>query len=515
MRNDEFIHFAESFGEAVLSGEGRLLACNQVARELLAARRADPIGQPLEALVGDESQRVADFIQACVGSDQPVVTTLLFQGREPVDWLCQGQSLPAADGGRMILLRCLPGPETRGDERAIRASLRQLQREIDLRRRVEHRLSSIQAHASAVLDTAADAIITIDAEGSILSFNPAAEGLFGYSSAEVMGHNVRVLMPAPYHDRHDEYMAHYLRTGEKRIIGIGREVQALRKNGTVFPIELAVSEVRIAGEHHFTGIIRDISERKQAEQQLRRQEEEARQQRERLVHVSRLSTMGELAAGIAHEINQPLTAIAAYANACQRLVDRGGLDPLELMQTLDKISAQAQRAGQIIQRLRDMIRRRDSQREACELNRLIRDTLVLAESDARLHNYAIVTEFCAQALEVVVDPVQIQQVLLNLIRNGLDAMLEAGRECGRISIVTLAIDEEWVEVQVHDQGAGIPVERLNRLFDPFFTTKPQGIGLGLSISRSIITAHGGRFYCKPGLDSGATMCFTLPLVPGV
>ena len=231
-------------------------------------------------------------------------------------------------------------------------------------------------------------------------------------------------------------------------------------------------------------------------------------QRERLVHVGRLSTMGELAAGIAHEINQPLTAIAAYAQAGRRLLAPTDTSTAEL---LDKINHQAQRAGQVIQRLRGMIRRRDSHRELCEVNRLVQETQVLTEADARLHHFHIRMCLADQPLPVVVDPIQIQQVVINLIRNGLDAMLEAGIATGVLTIYTRRLDKDYAEIRVCDQGVGLPELLYNQLFTPFFTTKPQGIGLGLSISRSIIVSHGGKLGFIPDNQRGATFYFTLPL----
>lgn len=514
MQTAEFLRFADCFTEALLmlSRQGSLLAVNGAGRELLGAVAGGAQSPPLAAFVSDPPERLDGYLAACALSEQPVVCSLHFNTRQDGgQMLCQGRGIDSSDPDTPILLRCLPSRNLDFDTSVMTTSLQQLHREIRRRQEVEARLQAAIAHAQAVLDMTIDAIITIDQQGLIQSFSRGAERVFGYPAAAVVGHNVSLLMPAPYHDQHDDYIRHYLETGEKRIIGIGREVQALRQDGTVFPIELAVSEIWIGKARHFTGIIHDISERKRAEQRLRQREEEARQQRERLVHVSRLSTLGELAAGIAHEINQPLTAIAAYANACQRLLVQGGSDPGELQTTLDKISTQAQRAGQVIKRLRGMIRRRESRREPCELNRLVQDTLVLAEADARLHAIRITTVLAAQPLLVVVDPIQIQQVLLNLIRNGIDAMLEAAVDSGEIVVQTRLHDTDDAEVRVCDQGVGIPTELRSQLFRPFFTTKTQGIGLGLSISRSIITSHGGRLFCEPNPERGVTMAFVLPL----
>jgi len=259
----------------------------------------------------------------------------------------------------------------------------------------------------------------------------------------------------------------------------------------------------------------EVEHRRQLEQRLQQRDREARQHRERLVHVARLSTMGEMAAGIAHEINQPLTAIATYASASNRLLRSGLSERQELLNTLEKISLQARRAGEIIQRLRGFVKKQESQRETFDLNRLVADTMVLAETDARLHAFVIEMILHEQPLQVSVDSVQIQQVLLNLIRNGMDAMLEANRTDGYLCISTRRVDSDFAVVAVRDQGVGITDEQNDKLFSPFFTTKANGIGLGLSISRSIINAHGGRLKFERNTNEpGVTMYFTLPLEVG-
>ena len=511
MQTESFLRFADCFADALLllSPQGSILAANRVARERLGIPAVTD-ALPLQRFLDEPPERLSDLLTLPAAGSGAQVGLLRFRdAADGAPLLCEARALAGPDSPR--LLRCL-WADGEGDDRMLAASLRQLKGEIAHRQRVERALQASEAHARSVLETAADAIITIDERGLIQSFNPAAERLFGYTRAEVAGRNIKLLMPEPYRTSHDSYIHNYLDTGEKHIIGIGREVQAQRRDGTVFPIELAISEVRLGESLHFTGIIRDISERRQAEERLRQREDEARQHRERLMHVGRLSTLGELATGIAHEINQPLTAIAAYANACQRLLSLGPVATREdLLQTLDKIGQQAQRAGQVIQRLRNLIRRRDSHRELWDLNRLISETLVLAEADARLLGFRIETDLTEGHLPVVVDPVQIQQVLLNLIRNGMDAMLEAGTGVGEIRVQTCQPDTESAEVRVHDQGTGIPEALRENLFNPFFTTKPQGIGLGLSISRSIVISHGGRLGYVPNPDRGATLCFSLPL----
>ena len=387
-----------------------------------------------------------------------------------------------------------------------------LQQELERSRLTEMKLKSAQAHAKAVLDTAVDAIITIDLDGSIQSFNPAAERMFGYTAAEVLGQNIKLLMPPPYRDEHDDYIQHYLDTNDKKIIGIGREVEGLRKGGTVFPMDLAVSEIKLQDQHHFTGIIRDISERKQAALALKQREEEARQNRERLAHISRISTMGEMATGIAHEINQPLTAIASYAQACRRMIQTGSSHTDELLRTMDKISVQAQRAGDVIQRLRNFIRKRESKRELCDLNALVRETILLAETDARVHDFRVEVALHQQSLLVVVDPIQIQQVILNLLRNAMEAMagVADASESVTVTVATALHDPKAAQVLVTDRGTGVTEEIAERMFHPFFTTKSTGMGMGLSISRSIITSHGGSMGVAGNPERGITVYFTLP-----
>jgi two-component system, LuxR family, sensor kinase FixL len=365
-----------------------------------------------------------------------------------------------------------------------------------------------ESRLGALLDAAVDAIILIDERGRIMRFNLAAERMFGYKQAEVLLQNVSMLMPEPYQSQHDRYLNRYAGTGERRIIGIGREVQALRKDGTIFPIDLSVGEFRTtgellpSGEHGYVGIIRDLTERKA-------QTREAEELRGRLAHVGRLGTLGEMVSGIAHEVNQPLTAISTYASACRRMVQSGSMSGEELAATLDKIAAQAERAGQVIRGLRALVRRRDEQREPVEVNRLIRDVIKLVDFEVRQADYRIDLDLAEPLPEVLGDAVQIQQVVLNLIRNGLDAMLEQAR--GDAIRIETRLHEGHVEIHVTDSGPGLPPQARKRLFEPFFTTKPQGIGLGLSICKSIITAHRGELTGETAPAGGARFRVRLPV----
>ena len=520
MDSETFLAFAECFTEAMMmvSPHGDIIATNSAGLNLLNQGKPPNVeGRSLNQFFIDEEGKLGQYLAACVGTDVPLTGVLRLQSDERSQQIiCQGRSARPSDTSPCIILRCLLQSDTDLDTQVINSSLLQLTAEIERRRLVEQRLSISEAQAQAVLDTAVDGIITIDRDGVIESFNKAAERIFGYQASEVLGNRIECLMPQPFRSEHKSYIQRYLSTGEKRVIDKDRrEVTGQRKDGTTFPLELAVSEVAFGGFHHFTGIVRDISRRKQAEQRLQKRELEARQHRERLVHVARLSTMGEMAAGIAHEINQPLTAIATYASACHRLLKSGLSDEEELLTALDKINLQARRAGNVIQRLRGFVKKQDSQREVWDLNKLIADTMVLAETDARLHAFTIEISCYDSPLMVSVDPVQIQQVLLNLIRNGMDAMLEANEVDGCLWVSAQQEDQDFARVSVRDQGIGIAPEQNDKLFSPFFTTKANGIGLGLSISRSIINAHGGHLKFECNADKGVTMYFTLPLELGI
>jgi PAS domain S-box-containing protein len=256
-----------------------------------------------------------------------------------------------------------------------------------------------------------------------------------------------------------------------------------------------------------TGTIHDISDRKAAE-------EEMRQSQEKLTHVARLSTMGEMATGLSHEINQPLTAIATYSQAALRMLgSTGGVDPEDLKDALTQITAQALRAGEVIRRLRAFVKNRSTRSETIDLNRLIEDLRVLAEPDARVNDVRLTLDLAAHVPPVSADPVQIQQVLLNLVRNAIDATNEA-QGAQREVVLATRVAMEGVEVAVVDHGAGIDPKILDNLFNPFFTTKATGTGLGLAISRSIIRAHLGKLGHRPTPGGGTTFYFTLPPLPG-
>ena len=371
------------------------------------------------------------------------------------------------------------------------------------RKHAEMALVEARAFSEAVVDTAAEAVITIGVSGTIETFNRAAQQMFGYSFEEAHGMNVGKLMPRRQDSDHDQYIARYLETNEPRIIGIGREVNAQRKDGSVFPIHLSVSEVRNRAERKFVGLIRDISRERAAEN-------EARQHREQLAHVDRLNMLGEMAAGIAHEVNQPLTAISLFAQAGRRMLDAD--NPDRLPELFEKLTTQAQRAGAVIEHIQAMARQKENVKEVVDCNALVEEVAKLAEAEARIRDMRIKVITEHELPPVAVDTVQIQQVALNLLRNGMEAMHSVDCCNGdTIMLGTRLRDDGDVEVEVVDSGCGVSETVARKIFTPFSTTKETGTGMGLSISRSIITSHGGQLDFQNNDSCGATFFFTLPV----
>jgi two-component system sensor kinase FixL len=364
----------------------------------------------------------------------------------------------------------------------------------------------------AVLDAAVEAVILIDENGIIETFNRSAERLFGWTAAEVHGKNVSLLMEGADRVGHDGYIKRFLNTGEAKIIGIGREVPARRRDGSVFPAMLAVGEVQQSNPRRFVGFLHDITLRRQAE-------EAARQSEARLNHFARLSTMGEMAAGLAHEINQPLTAIATFSQAATRMLSRPeGIEREDLSEALDQITAQALRAGEVIRRLRAFVKNREVRHERVDCKRVVEDSRLLLEADARSNSVQLRLQVADSLPPITADPVQLQQVLINLVRNAIEASADVPGAHREVTLSASLDGEGMVEVAVADHGHGLSTEAAERLFHPFFTTKPGGTGLGLVISSSIIRAHNGRLAYRSTPGGGCTFFFTLPplgVLPGV
>ncbi len=356
------------------------------------------------------------------------------------------------------------------------------------------------AQLQAILDTVPDGMIVIDERGIVQSFSATAERMFGYAAEEVLGRNVSLLMPSPYREQHDGYLARYLDTGERRIIGLGRVVAGQRKDGTSFPLELAVGEVAGAAHRLFTGFVRDLSERQRT---LRRVQELQAE----LSHVSRLTEMGQMAAGLAHEVNQPLTAAANYLQAGRRLL--GNAESVaRAAGILDQALAQITRAAEIIARLRAFVRRGAGERRPERLAAVIEEAAALALIGAKEQGVQVLLRVMPDLPQVSIDKVQVQQVAVNLLRNAIEAMTGSPRR--ELTITLEPAADGMVAVHIADTGPGIAPEIAARLFQPFVTTKAQGMGVGLWICRSIVEGHGGRLWAEPNPAGGTIFSFTAP-----
>ena len=363
-------------------------------------------------------------------------------------------------------------------------------------------LEAAEARLRSILQTVPDAMIIIDEQGRIESLSATAERLFGYSLGEVSGKNVSLLMPTPYREQHDSYLKRYLSTGEHRIIGIGRIVVGQRKDGTTFPMHLTVGELRSAERHYFTGFIRDLTDQQMTESRLKELQSE-------VTHMSRYTALGEMASTLAHEINQPLTAISNYLKGCHRLLERMEDESAPVLRdAVGKAADQALRAGHIIRRLREFVARGESDRRIESLPKLIEDASTLALVGARENGVDVSFRLDPKADLVLADRIQIQQVLVNLIRNAIEIMIESATE-RRLEIATVVNSDDVVEVSVADTGAGLAPEVAQHLFQPFVTTKRKGMGLGLSICRTIVEAHGGKIWVEAPAAGGTTFRFTL------
>jgi two-component system sensor kinase FixL len=310
-----------------------------------------------------------------------------------------------------------------------------------------------------------------------------------------------MLMPEPYRHEHDRYLGRYLSTGERRIIGLGRVVVGQRKNGSTFPMELSVGEVALEGKKQFIGFVRDLTQRQEGERLLHEVQSE-------LLHISRLSTMGEMASALAHELNQPLSAIANYLQGSRRLLQNSPDERSALIvKAIDKAAEQAVRAGQVIQRLRDFVARGETEKRVESIKKLVEEASALALVAAKDHLVRVDLRLDPSIDLVLVDKIQIQQVLLNLLRNGLEAMQTCERR--ELHVSTRPVEDNMVAVDVGDTGCGISSDVASRLFQPFVTTKRQGMGVGLSISRTIIESHGGQIAVEPNPGGGTIFRFTL------
>ena len=374
----------------------------------------------------------------------------------------------------------------------------------------EEALRESEERLHAIVNTAVEAILTVDHKGLIQSFNPAAEGIFGYSANEVIGANVKVLMPAPHRDEHQGYIERYLKTGEKKIVGIGREVEAKRKDGTIFPIHLSVAETDHLGL--FTGVIRDLTEHKKAEKELEKAREELMVQ---TLFTQRLSALATMAGGIAHELNQPLGSIGLYAETIRNIIrSKETVDTSRISGNLDEILKQVGRASKIIDHMRDFASDSKKERNSeVSVYQVIENVLGLVGQQLRNHCIEF-TNDVPKGLKIKIDETRLEQVLVVLISNAKDSIenkVYPPEERGTIRISSKT-NKQCSLLKIEDNGAGVHDEVVDKVFEPFVTTKgpDRGMGLGLSICHGILKDYGASIVIEKTGKKGTTFKLTFP-----
>ena len=365
-----------------------------------------------------------------------------------------------------------------------------------------------EAHLRSILETVPDGMIVIDQRGVIQSFSAAAEQIFGYTASEICGKNVSRLMPSPHREHHDEYIRRYLQSGQRRIVGIGRVVTGQRRDGSTFPMELAVGEVRSGESRLFTGFVRDVSDRERARQRIQQLQAD-------LSHVSRVSEMGQMASALAHEINQPLAAALNYLHAARRLrTGRQQQGEGRLDEAIEHAARQVERGSQILRRMRTFLRKGEPDLGAEDIAELIKEASGIALVGASERGVKVKFQIGTGLHAVLVDKIQIQQVIVNLVRNAIEAMEQSDRRELTISVGPASDEEPRVLIDISDTGPGLAPGVLERLFQPFVTTKAHGMGVGLSICSSIVAGHGGELRARSNAGGGTSFSFTLPVAEG-
>ena len=372
----------------------------------------------------------------------------------------------------------------------------------ELRER-EQQMTRAEERFRLVVEASPSGIVLMNGQGRVVLVNAETERLFGYTREELTGQPVEMLVPERFRGDHPAYRAGFLAAPHARAMGFGRELFARRKDGTEFPAEIGLSPVpRDDGPLVLAAVV-DVTARKRAEAEMLRLQAE-------LAHAGRMSTMAQLATGLAHELNQPLGAILRNAEAAELLLARSPPDLEEVRAILADICRDDHRAGEVIDHMRGLLKRRGLERVELDVAELIDEVLVLVQPDAASRQVRLGVEVPNVLLPVRGDRVHLQQVLLNLILNGMDAMAEVPAERRRLVVRARQADAGTVEVAIADAGPGVAAAKLARLFEPFFTTKPDGLGLGLPISATIVGAHGGRIWADSG-PAGATFYFTVPV----
>jgi two-component system sensor kinase FixL len=451
-------------GIVVIDAKGRIEAFNPAAERLFGYKEREVLGRNVTVLMPSPYRDEHDaYLSRYLETG---LAKIIGIGREVTGLRRDGTQFP---------LHLSVGEMSLGGERKFTGILHDLTERV----RLDERLRSSEAHWRSIVESAVDAIIVIDAHGRIEAFNPAAERLFGYAEADVVGRNVNMLMPSPYHEEHDSYLARYLETGAAKIIGIGREVRARRADGSTFPVHLAVGEMSVNSERKFTGILHDLSARVRMEEQLREQAA--------MVH------LGEMAAVIAHEVKNPLAGIRGAVQVIGSRLPSGSRDAA----VADEIVKRIDGLNDLMKDLLLFARPPQPKPAAVNVAELVSSTASLLADDPTMGNVSVKIEGIAPT--ILADAALLKIVFVNLLMNGAHAMEGQG-----VIHVSMGTTDGVCRIAIRDAGPGIPADIREKIFTPFFTTKSKGTGLGLPTTKRLIDAHAGRIEidCPPG---GATI----------
>jgi PAS domain S-box-containing protein len=380
--------------------------------------------------------------------------------------------------------------------------------DVTARKRAEEQLRLAEDRARLILDSSLDAVITIDSSNVITGWSKSAEDIFGWSCQEAVGKRiVDTIIPMQYREAHLRGFEHFIATGEGPILNRRIEIAALHRAGHEFPVELTITAIRFESTWHFTAFLRDLTDK-------RRVEEALREARDELTRITRLTAMGQLSASIAHEINQPLTAVAANSDTCLYWLSREEPDLAKARAAAHRLAKDARRASEIIAHIKALMNKTPVERVLLDINEVIRDVLKLTQGELRKHRITTLADLHEAVPQINGDRVQLQQVILNLVLNSIESMMLVEDRPRTLSIRSWVLDDRMVEVSLHDTGVGLDSTVVDRLFDAFFTTKRNGTGMGLAICRSIIEAHDGQISATPGAPFGAVFQFSLPIADG-
>ena len=514
-------------GCVLINKDNKIARFNAAARQIFGGNSTaeNALHNPINAFIHPDDKAAFDsFIIQIHHSLEPLCTIFKINSadNETKDIECRGCLQTAANNEKQICLTFTDITQYKKNEAELSGMVQQLEKNIRkktehltesneiLKKTVDelnysrHQLMEREAKLNSILNASIEGIVVIDIKGTIVSVNAAVEQIFGFIAEDLIGNSVNLLMPIAFKRKQAFYLEKYLRIFIPKAIGQIREVEGLRKDGSLVPLDMTIAEFPLDGQQYYSGIVRDVSARKM-------QELQEKEHLEKLAHVTRLGLMGEMASGIAHEVNQPLSAVVNYTKVCLNFIESENPDLKKIGEILQRANQQALKAGQIIHNMREFVKPRKIHRSTVDINELLYEAITIFEADFKQHLVAIRFELTKNLPPVLIDKVQIEQVFLNLIRNSIDALKELPQFTQRqLSVETTLNELNYIVVRVKDNGPGLTPLQREKILTPFFTTKSSGMGMGLSISRSLVEAHHGTLHFNSKEEKGTTFYFTLP-----